>query len=140
MLPTTLEELQDRQAALRAALSHGSDMRPGSLVERYRACGKPTCHCAQKGDRGHGPCWSLTHRVSGKTVTKVIPLDAVEATRAQIAEYQRFRALVRELVQISERLCDARLAEGNTAPQESVKKRASQRHSQRRSSRRSTTS
>jgi hypothetical protein len=62
-------------------------MRPGSLVKRYRACGKPTCHCAQKGDRGHGPSWSLTRPVAGKTVTKVIPPNAVEATQAQFAEY-----------------------------------------------------
>lgn len=140
MLPTTVEELEDRQAELRAALSRGADMRPGSLVERYRACGKPTCHCAQKGDRGHGPSWSLTHGVAGKTVTKVIPPTAVEATRAQIAEYQRFRALARELVQVSERLCDARLAQGTAASQEGAKKGASRRRSRPRSSRKSTTS
>jgi hypothetical protein len=140
MLPTTVEELEDRQAELRAALSRGTDMRPGSLVERYRACGKPTCHCAQKGDRGHGPSWSLTHAVAGKTVTKVIPSNAVEASRAQIAEYQRFRALARELLQVSERLCDARLAQGTAASQEAAKKGASKRRSRPRSSRKSTTS
>jgi len=136
-----IKELTNRQAELRAAMSQVHDMRPGSLVERYRVCGKPGCHCAQPGDRGHGPCWSLTREVAGKTVTKVIPAHAVEATRSQMAEYKRFRALLKELVETSEQLCDARLAEQQAATsQEAAKKGASKVSSRRRSSRRSTPS
>ena len=51
----TLEELQAKNQQLRAALAQGGEMRPGSLVESYRKCGKPTCHCAKRGDRGYGP-------------------------------------------------------------------------------------
>ena len=32
---------------MRAALSLTTDMRPGSLVERFRVCGKPTCRRVQ---------------------------------------------------------------------------------------------
>ena len=135
-----VEQLSIRQAELRSILSEVRDMRPGSLVERYRVCGKPGCHCAQPGDPGHGPSWSLTREVAGKTVTKVIPPRAVEATRAQIAEYKRFRALLKELVDTSEQLCDARLAEQAAASQEAAKKGASKPSSPRRSSRRSTPS
>ena len=140
MSSDSIEELARKLAELRAALSRTADMRPGSLVQRYRACGKPTCHCAQKGDRGHGPSWSLTREVAGKTVTKVIPAHAVETTQAQIAEYKRFRAIMRELVQTSDRLCDARLAHGEAASLGAVKKGASKRRSPPRSSRRSTPS
>ena len=56
------------------------DLRPGSLVARFRKCGKRNCHCAAEGAPGHGPSWSLTHGVRGKTVTRVIPADAVEET------------------------------------------------------------
>jgi len=132
----SLEELTRRQAELRAELAQVADMRPGSLVERYRVCGKPGCHCARPGARGHGPSWSLTHQVAGKTITKVIPASAVETTRAQIAEYRRCRALMKELVEVSERLCDARLAQGTAASQEAAKKGASKKPSARRSSRR----
>ena len=109
MVSQPVEELAKRQAEFRTALSQSTDMRPGSLVERYRVCGKPSCHCAQKGSRGHGPSWSLTRAVAGKTVTKVIPPHAVDTTRAQIAKYRRFRAITKELVEVSEQLCDARL-------------------------------
>ena len=140
MSPDSVEQLQRKLAQLRAALNQTADMRRGSLVERYRVCGKQGCHCAEQGARGHGPSWSLTREVAGKTVTKVIPAHAVETTRAQIADYKRFRAITRELVETSERLCDARLAQGEAASQEGVKKGASGRSSRPRSSWKSTTS
>jgi len=104
------EELRHRRDEIRDELAHVGDLRPGSLVGRYRACGKPTCHCAREGDRGHGPSWSLTRAVGGRTVTRIIPAEAVDRTREQIAEYQRLRRLTGELVEVSEGLCEALLA------------------------------
>ena len=130
MAGKTLTALERRWAGLRAALSTIGELRPGALVSRYRACGKPTCHCAQPGDPGHGPCWSLTRVVAGKTVTKVIPAVVVARAQAQIAEHRRFRALVRELVEVGEQLCDARLKEA--APREAAQKGGSPRPSTRR--------
>jgi hypothetical protein len=113
------------------------DLRPGSLVERYRRCGKAGCHCAGKGALGHGPSWSLTREVGGKTVTRVIPAGAVAQTREQIAEHRRFRALVRELVETSEQLCDVKVAASEATSDEVAKKGASKKPSTRKSQRRS---
>ena len=124
-----------REAILRELASIG-DLRPGSLFERYRKCGKPGCHCAREGDPGHGPNWVLTARVSGRAVTRAIPRGAVAETRAQIGEYKRLRALTAELVQVSEGLCHARLAAEREAGRE-VKKGASRKPSRRRSGARS---
>lgn len=129
-----IQKLQQRRDQLRAELIQVGDMRPGSLVERYRRCGKRNCHCAQEGEAGHGPSFSLTHAVEGKTVTKVIPARAVETTRRQIKEYHRFRALSQELVEANERFCDAQLRISDKAPsQEAAKKGASKRRSKPRS-------
>ena len=108
--PPRLAELEKRRREVRELLANIGEMRPGSLVGRYRKCGKPGCHCARPSEAGHGPSWSLTRRVEGKTVTKVIPPGpGVERTRAQIDECRRFRRLARELIEISEQLCDAAL-------------------------------
>lgn len=137
-LDDPLDKLRERRDALRAELTEVGDMRPGSLVERYRQCGKPNCHCAGAGDPGHGPSFSLTHAVKGKTVTKVIPRRALETTRQQIAEYRRFRALGQELVAANERLCDAQLRSSpEAASQEAAKKGASKRRSKPSSARKS---
>jgi hypothetical protein len=130
---TTTEVLLLRRDHLRSQLNAIGDMRPGSLAERYRKCGKPSCHCARKGSRGHGPSYSLTHPVKGKTVTRIIPTGpAVERARHQIAEYQRFRALVREFVSVSEQLCDLQLRPTRSEAPEEVKKNSSRRVSGRR--------
>jgi hypothetical protein len=126
--PSQLEVLQVKRDQLKARLVEIGDMRPGSLVERFRRCGKPTCHCAEKNAPGHGPCYSLTHALAGKTVTHVIPKGtAVERTRQQIAEYQRFRQLVRELITISEQICDAQMPATSAPGQAPVKKNFARR-------------
>lgn len=127
--------LRERREAVRRKLAAVGEMRPGALVGRYRKCGKPSCHCAELESGGHGPSWSLTRVVAGKTVTKIIPAAAVDATQAQIAEHRRFRDLTRELVDLSEQICDAQLAAAPHA--QAAKKGGSKRRSPAQSSARS---
>ena len=100
------EEPEDRRAQLFQELTTIGDLRPGSLVSRYRKCGKPNCRCAREGDPGHGPSWSFTRHVGGKSVTRILKPDDVE--RVQRAECQRLRRLTIELIEVSETLCEAR--------------------------------
>jgi hypothetical protein len=123
-----LDILQIKRDQLKARLVEIGDMRPGSLIEPFRKCGKPACHCAEKDAPGHGPCYSLTHAVAGKTVTRVIPKGAaVERTRQQVTEYHRFRDLVRELITVSEQICDAQMAPATAPGQTPVKKNFTRR-------------
>ena len=117
------EALLVQRDQLKNQISHIGEMRPGSLVARFRKCGKPTCHCAKKGAKGHGPCYSLTHTVSGKTRTHVIPeRPAVDLTRQQVEEYQRLRQLVQQLVAASEQICDLQLRQPAQQTEEVTKR------------------
>ena len=132
------QQLEERRTELKGSLAELGEMRPGSLVERYRRSGKPNCHCAAPDAACHGPSWSLTREVAGKTVTKVIGATAVEQTRRQIDEYRRFRLLIRALVEVSEQLCDARLQASKAVSEpEAAQKGGSKRRSRRKSSPRS---
>ena len=122
-IPDTLDSLTLRRDRIQQEFTSLGDLRPGSLTRRLQQCGKPGCRCKAEGATGHGPYWSLTFKVQGKTVTRSIPAVAVERTREQIAEHKRFRALAAELVDLSEQLCQARLAEGTTGPMTKKKKR-----------------
>jgi hypothetical protein len=127
MLSPDLDTLLLQRDQLKSQLAAIGDMRPGSLVPRFRKCGKPSCHCAKKGDPGHGPSFSLTRPVKGKTVTRVIPSGpAVERTRLQLEEFQRFRQLVRQLIDVSEQICD-RQTRSTEAPDGGVKKNRARR-------------
>jgi len=113
-MSASLSELEAQRERLKLQLSGLGDLRPGSLVERYRKCGKPNCRCAQAGETGHGPSWSLTHDVKGRTATRVIPQALVPQTREQIAEYRRLRGLTRDLVEVNEKICEARIENRKT--------------------------
>lgn len=105
----SLDDLRRERSRLQLTLSQMDNLRPGSLVDRFRKCGKPTCHCAKPDSPGHGPSHSLTREVAGKTVTKIIPPSAVQQTQQQLDEYKRFRELTRDFVEVSEKVCDAQL-------------------------------
>jgi len=123
-MTTTLKALREKRALITARLAQIDDLRPGFLTARFRKCGKPNCHCAQRDSPGHGPSYSLTHRFGGKTVTQVIPQGpAVERAKAQIAEYRRFRNLVRELIAVSEQICSAQLRDPEAIPATEAKKK-----------------
>jgi hypothetical protein len=48
----SLNALHQKREQLKAGLAQISDLRPGSLTARFRKCGKPNCHCAQKDSPG----------------------------------------------------------------------------------------
>ena len=125
----SIQQLAAKRERLIKELTQLGDMRPGSLVGRFRKCGKPSCHCAQSASEAHGPSWSLTRSVAGKTVTKVIAAgSAVDQTKTQIAEYRRFRKLVHELVELNVEICDQKLEKAPAS-------RASKKNGSRRRSR-----
>lgn len=95
-------EIQDEIARL-------EPFRPGSLTPRFRKCGKANCRCAKEGHPGHGPSWSLTRPIHGKTKTVVVPPGAVEETKAQIERYHQFQELTKQLVEVNVRICDESL-------------------------------
>ena len=114
------QQLVDKVRSIKTAIANLGEMMPGSLVERFRRCGKPNCHCAKKGERGHGPTLVITREVQGRTITKTVPHSAGPQVRAATEEYKHFRELVRDLVESSERLGDLRLQQASE--DETIKK------------------
>ncbi|MDA8334209.1 MAG: hypothetical protein M0Z41_04305 [Peptococcaceae bacterium] len=129
----SLKDLTKQRDAIKAELAEIGDMRPGTLVPRFRKCGKPNCHCAKDGDPGHGPSWALTWKADGKTTARIIPSQAVERVKEQISEFRRFRELSRNLIEISEDLCDAKLETAKAEAQATAQKGASKTPSMRKS-------
>lgn len=122
-----VQRLRKQRDELKSQLAEVEDFRPGSLVERYLRCGKPKCRCAPQGAAGHGPYWSLTWALAGKTVTRAIPASAVEQTRKQLAQYQRFRKLSHAWVETSAQLCDGLLVAPETASESEAQKKGFKR-------------
>lgn len=127
--PQHTSTLLQQRDQLRSELGSISDLRPGPLREKYMRCGKPACRCQRDEDPGHGPYFVLDRHSGGRKTTASIPAARAPQTRAQIAEYKRLRRLTSELIEVSEQLCDARLAEHVPEPgKKNSRQRVRQRH------------
>jgi hypothetical protein len=104
-----LTGLEHLRAELYEQLSRVGDFRRGSLNEVRRKCGRPNCVCAQPGHPGHGPQYNLSRSAGGRTVTRHLkPGPELDKIRAEVAEYERFRALVGQVTEVNEEICGAR--------------------------------
>jgi len=117
MTEPSLPELEAERDRLYAQLSTAGDFRRGSVSENWRKCGKPNCACAAADHPGHGPrfLWTRTARGRG-TVGRQLAAAEVEKVRREIARYAEFTAAVEQIVEVSERICEARPAAGTQAP------------------------
>ena len=100
--PTAAVLRRRRQALVRQLLPLQALLR-GSLIERYKRCGKPGCHCAA--GPGHGPKFYLSVSYPGaRPSMEYVPQAVVPETRAALANYHRVRAIVAEICEITREL------------------------------------
>lgn len=124
----SLSQLESRRSELLAHIARLGDMRPGSIVGAVWRCGKPSCHCAQPNDPGHGPNLRLTCKWRGKTVTQSLPTPAaVRKAEREIAEFRKYQQFSQQLVQVSEQICRLRPVEETLTPEEKKRPKRSSR-------------
>ena len=125
---------QVRQLA--AEFADTKPMRRGSLSERTVKCSKPGCACAQDPKARHGPYFSLTHAVGGKTHSRFLTAEQADLVRQQIDVGRQFCGRVDALWQASEQWADSQLTDISASSGE-AKKGGSRRISKTKSSRKS---
>ena len=93
---------RQRQALLRRLPPLEAILR-GSLIERYKRCGKPGCHCAS--GRGHGPKYYLSVSQAQRSPTmEYVPQKDHEQVSQYLANYQAIRAILEQICQINSEL------------------------------------
>ena len=109
VVEASLADLQARRAQLYSDLAQTADFRRGTLTATYRRCGKANCACADLAHPGHGPRHLLTRSESGKTVARQLaPGPELNKVSREVANYQHFRALVGQVTEVNDAICDAR--------------------------------
>ena len=123
-MPQSLSELERQRSLLATQLVRLGDLRPGSVTGIVRRCGKPTCHCAQPDDPGHGPTLRLTYKVQGKTISEALPTPAsVRKAEQEIAEFRKFQDLSRSFLDVNEKICRLRPVEEQPLSEQEKKRR-----------------
>src|SRR5574337_247951 len=120
---------------LAAQLAEPKPMRRGSLSERYVKCSRPGCLCAERPQARHGPYYSLTRAVAGRTQYRFLSAAQAAIVRRQVAAGRQFRQQVDAYWAACERWADAQLAAPEAASPGAAQKGGSPRPSRRRSSR-----
>src|SRR5438552_12301102 len=67
-------------------LSQPKPMRRGSVSERTMKCGKASCPCQEDPKARHGPYYSLTRPMAGKTQSRYLSPEQAELARKQIEQ------------------------------------------------------
>jgi hypothetical protein len=101
--------LKKRRLALQHKLPSLVAILRGSLIERYKRCGKPGCKCAK--GRGHGPKYYLSVSFPRlRPQMDYVPREFHAQTKKFLANYQRAREILEEICQINRELLRRREA------------------------------
>ncbi|MGH7593078.1 MAG: DUF6788 family protein [Gemmatimonadales bacterium] len=117
-------EVPARIRDLAAQLAQARPMRRGSLSQRYVKCSKPGCPCASDPEARHGPYFSLTRGVRGRTRSRFVSAAQAELVRRQVQAGHHFRRQVEAFWEACELWANAQL-EGSAAASEGAQKRGS---------------
>ena len=95
--------LRRRRKALLRKLPDLEAILKGSLIERYKRCGKPGCKCAR--GRGHGPKYYLSiSRTSARPLMEYVPQEYHDQVQEYLANHQRVREILAEISAINQEL------------------------------------
>jgi hypothetical protein len=79
---------------------------PGTVLHRHARCGQRSCRCHADPPVLHGPFWSWTRKVAGKTITRRLTEDQLRDYQPWFDNSRRLRALITELEDLSLRMLD----------------------------------
>jgi len=95
--------LKRRRARLAFRLPDAEHLLRGSLVERYKKCGRMGCHCTD--DIGHGPAYYLSVTLApGKTRSYYVPPQLKSRVSRYLRNHRKLRELVKEITELNQEL------------------------------------
>lgn len=104
-----LTALEREKTRLLKKIEALGDMRSGSISVRYQQCGKRPCVCHDPGHPGHGPIYSFSEIVEGKTKIRNFKLSPeLDKLKKEVENYQTFKRLSQELIAVSNNICELR--------------------------------
>lgn len=118
-------------------LADPKPMRRGSLTERYVKCNKTSCPCGESDDDRHGPYYSVSRVVEGRTKSRWLKSGVLDTVQLQIENGQQFRKKVEEYWQACEQWADGELEAPEAASRGAAEKKGSKRRFKPRSARKS---
>ena len=106
-------QLEQQRARLAQQAPDLTQVLRGSLFERTRRCGVPSCHCAT--GEGHPVVCVGVTMARGKSVQVTVPFELVPVVRQWTENYRRVWELIEEVSAVNRELLRERLVESAEA-------------------------
>lgn len=99
---TEITKLQKNIKRIKAKISDIGEMTPGSISTQFNVCGKPKCKCKDPDNpKKHGPYLQLSYTRKKKSTTEFIKKEMVADVRKELKNYQTFKKLMEEWIDLS---------------------------------------
>lgn len=103
MQDTSSSTLRRRRAQLLLQMPALDTLLRGSLIERYKRCGKPGCKCAD--GPGHGPKYYLSVSFPGcRPQMDYVPQADQADVAERLASYHQVREIIEQVCEINREL------------------------------------
>lgn len=103
MSEKSINTLRRRQKTLLRSLPDLTAVLRGSLIERYKRCGKSGCSCSQ--GRGHGPKYYLSvSKPRQRPEMDYVPQDYLEKVKEHLDNFRKTKLILEELCEINREL------------------------------------
>lgn len=100
MKDLSIKTLKRKRAALLQQLPPLDAILRGSLIERYKRCGKPGCKCAE--GRGHGPKYYLSVSKPGiRPEMDYVPGRYHDQVTEFLENFRRVRSILEQICEIN---------------------------------------
>ena len=107
-----IRALENQIRKIKLQMDSLGDIRPGSLSRQYNVCGSPNCRCKEDPPKKHGPYYQLSFTRKGRSSSKFIKKQHLQAVRKQLKNYARLRTLLDRWIELGTQLSELRLEEG----------------------------
>ncbi len=100
-MPEPPAALERQRQKLLAEIAKLGFVLPGSLTARHTRCSSPGCRCRAEQPVLHGPYYTWTRKIAGKTVTRQLNAEQVERYGPWFEDARKLRALIDQLETLS---------------------------------------
>ena len=97
---------ENRFETLKASVTDLGPIRRGTVLHRFRQCGRPNCRCLADPPQLHGPYYEWTRKVKGKTVSVSVTKEQARLLKQWIANARRLDKIVADMQLVSSRITE----------------------------------
>ena len=95
-MSTSDDKARTRIAAVKRRIAAIDLVASGTLLERTKVCGQPTCRCASDANARHGPYYEWNRRLQGRLHHRAVASEEARVIRRAMHDYQRLLALLED--------------------------------------------